>query len=133
MLMVSATGDWTKETMEFDYPAVRAVYDLFGAGDKVQAVRMTAEHNYNKDSREAMYAWMARWLQQAPASRQASRALVQRRAALKICSCSTRSRAAIRGRDAGAAERREMDRGGIEAPIGGLAIRRICIRAAPRA
>ena len=23
----------------------------------------TAEHNYNKDSREAMYAWMARWLQ----------------------------------------------------------------------
>ncbi len=68
MLMVSATGDWTKETMEVEYPAVRAVYDLFGAGDKVQAVRMTAEHNYNKDSREAMYAWMARWLQQAPAS-----------------------------------------------------------------
>lgn len=68
MLMISATGDWTKETMEVEYPAVRAVYDLFGAGDKVQAVRMTAEHNYNKDSREAMYAWMARWLQQAPAS-----------------------------------------------------------------
>jgi hypothetical protein len=67
MLMVSATGDWTKETLEIEYPAVRAVYDLFGAGDKVQAVRMTAEHNYNKDSREAMYAWMARWLQQAPA------------------------------------------------------------------
>jgi hypothetical protein len=68
MLMISATGDWTKETMEVEYPAVRAVYDLFGAGDKVQAVRMTAEHNYNKDSREAMYAWMVRWLQQAPAS-----------------------------------------------------------------
>jgi hypothetical protein len=68
MLMVSATGDWTKDTLEIEYPAVRAVYDLFGAGDKVQAVRMTAEHNYNKDSREAMYAWMARWLQQAPAS-----------------------------------------------------------------
>jgi hypothetical protein len=28
---------------------------------------MTAEHNYNKDSREAMYAWMAQWLKQAPA------------------------------------------------------------------
>src|SRR5258705_7223092 len=27
---------------------------------------MTAEHNYNKDCREAMYAWMARWLQDAP-------------------------------------------------------------------
>ena len=68
MLMVSATGDWTKETMEVEYPAVRAVYDLFGVGDKVQAVRMTAEHNFNKDSREAMYAWMARWLQHGPAS-----------------------------------------------------------------
>jgi dienelactone hydrolase len=67
MLMVSATGDWTAETLEVEYPAVKAVYDLFGAGDNVQAVRMTAEHNYNKDSREAMYAWMARWFQQAPA------------------------------------------------------------------
>jgi hypothetical protein len=66
MLMVSATGDWTAETMEVEYPAVRAVYELFGAADRVQAVRMTAEHNYNKDSREAMYAWMARWLQKAP-------------------------------------------------------------------
>ena len=65
MLMVSATGDWTAETMEVEYPAVRAVYELFGAADRVQAVRMTAEHNYNKDSREAMYAWMARWLLQA--------------------------------------------------------------------
>ncbi len=67
LLMVSATGDWTKETMEVEYPAVRAVYDLFGAADRVQALRITAEHNYNKDSREAMYAWMARWIQQAPA------------------------------------------------------------------
>jgi dienelactone hydrolase len=67
LLMVSATGDWTAETMEVEYPAVRAVYELFGTADRVHAVRMTAEHNYNKDSREAMYAWMARWLQQAPA------------------------------------------------------------------
>ncbi len=66
MLMISATGDWTAETMEVEYPAMRAVYELFGAADRVQAVRMTAEHNYNKDSREAMYAWMARWLQQTP-------------------------------------------------------------------
>ena len=66
LLMVSATGDWTAETMEVEYPAVRAVYELFGAADRVHAVRITAEHNYNKDSREAMYAWMARWLQQAP-------------------------------------------------------------------
>jgi dienelactone hydrolase len=66
MLMISATGDWTAETMEVEYPAMRGVYELFGAADRVQAVRMTAEHNYNKDSREAMYAWMARWLQAPP-------------------------------------------------------------------
>jgi hypothetical protein len=67
LLMISATGDWTAETLEKEYPAVRAIYELFAAGDRVRAVRMTAEHNYNKDSREAMYAWMARWLQDAPA------------------------------------------------------------------
>jgi dienelactone hydrolase len=67
LLMVSATGDWTAETLEAEYPAVRAIYELFGAADRVEAVRITAEHNYNKDSREAMYAWMARWLQYAAA------------------------------------------------------------------
>ena len=66
LLMVSATGDWTKETLEVEYPAMRSLYELVGAGPKVQAVRFTADHNYNKDSREAMYAWMARWLQGAP-------------------------------------------------------------------
>jgi hypothetical protein len=66
LLMVSATGDWTSDTLEVEYPAMRSLYALLGAGSRVQAVRFTAEHNYNKDSREAMYAWMARWLQHAP-------------------------------------------------------------------
>jgi hypothetical protein len=65
MLMVSATGDWTKETLEREFPAMRRAYALFGAESKVHAVRFDAEHNYNKDSREAMYAWMARWMQNA--------------------------------------------------------------------
>jgi hypothetical protein len=67
LLMVSATGDWTKHTLETEYPAMRAIFALFGAEDRVHAVRFDAPHNYNKDSREAMYAWMARWLQDAPA------------------------------------------------------------------
>lgn len=67
LLMVSATGDWTAETMEREFPAVRSAYALFNAAPKVHAVKFTAEHNYNKDSREAMYAWMARWMQNAPA------------------------------------------------------------------
>jgi len=68
MLMISATGDWTNETLEREYPAVRAIYALAGAEDRVKAVRFTADHNYNKDSREAMYGWMARWLKGAPTS-----------------------------------------------------------------
>ncbi len=67
LLMISATGDWTSDTLELEYPAVRGIYNLLDVPDRVRAVRMTAEHNYNKDSREAMYAWMAQWLQHAPA------------------------------------------------------------------
>jgi len=66
LLMISATGDWTNETLEVEYPAMRRIYGLLDAEDHVRAVRMNAEHNFNKDSREAMYAWMARWLQHAP-------------------------------------------------------------------
>jgi hypothetical protein len=66
LLMVSASGDWTTNTMEREYPAVRALYSLSGAADRVHAVRFDAPHNYNRESREAVYAWMARWLQNAP-------------------------------------------------------------------
>jgi hypothetical protein len=68
LLLISATGDWTAETLEVEYPAVRALYALVGAEDRVSAVRFTADHNYNKDSREAMYGWMARWLKDPPSA-----------------------------------------------------------------
>ncbi|MBS1790289.1 MAG: acetylxylan esterase [Acidobacteria bacterium] len=61
MLMVSATGDWTKNTMTSEYPAVRSIYRLFGAEDKLTAVQMDAPHNYNQQSREAVYGWFAHW------------------------------------------------------------------------
>src|SRR5688572_30740871 len=67
LLMVSATGDWTTNTLEREYPAVRSLYGLMGAADRVHALRFDAPHNYNRQSREAVYAWMARWLQNAPA------------------------------------------------------------------
>ncbi len=65
LLMVSATGDWTNETMKLEYPAMQKIYGLFSAADHVHGVQFEAPHNYNKDSREAVYAWMARWLQHA--------------------------------------------------------------------
>ncbi len=67
LLMVSATGDWTVDTMKKEYPAVRAFYALFGQPDRVKAVQFDEVHNYNRDSREAVYAFMAHWLQHAPA------------------------------------------------------------------
>jgi dienelactone hydrolase len=62
MLMVSATGDWTKDTLTVEYPDIRSIYRFLGAEDKVQAVQMNAPHNYNRESREAVYGWFAHWL-----------------------------------------------------------------------
>ena len=67
LLMVSATGDWTRATMTEEYPAMRRIYALHGAESHVYGIQFEAEHNYNRQSREAVYAWMARWLQDAPA------------------------------------------------------------------
>ena len=67
LLMVAATGDWTNETPTVEYPAMQRFYRLFGAEDHVYSVQFQAPHNYNRNSREAVYAWMARWLQGAPA------------------------------------------------------------------
>lgn len=55
MLMVAATGDWTKNMLEEELPAVKSVYRLYGAEELVSAVRIDAPHNYNRDSRAAVY------------------------------------------------------------------------------
>ena len=61
LLLVSATGDWTKDTPKVEYPAIRSVYAHFDAEDKLHEVQIDAEHNYNKASREAVYAWFGKW------------------------------------------------------------------------
>jgi hypothetical protein len=63
MLMVSAAGDWTRDTPRIEFPAVESVYALLGAKDNVATVQFIADHNYNRDSREAVYGWFARWIQ----------------------------------------------------------------------
>ena len=62
LLMVSASGDWTRETPRVEFPAVHSVYRLLGAGHKAQTMQSMADHNYNRESREAVYAWFGRWL-----------------------------------------------------------------------
>ena len=61
LLLVSATGDWTVNTPTVEYPAIRSIYAHFDAEDKVHQVQVDAEHNYNQESREAVYAWFAKW------------------------------------------------------------------------
>ena len=51
----TATGDWTKAYLEHGYPETKAIYGLFGAEENVHAVRYDAGHNYNVNSREAVY------------------------------------------------------------------------------
>ena len=61
MLMVAATGDWTSKNPEEEWPAVKKVYDLYNAGDHTAVKQFNYQHNYNVESREAMYAWFGKW------------------------------------------------------------------------
>lgn len=62
MLMISATGDWTKKTPEVEFPFVRSIYALYDAADHVANAHFDAPHNYNLASRQAMYPFFAKWL-----------------------------------------------------------------------
>ncbi len=55
MMLVSATGDWTRETPRVEYPAIRGIYELYGQADRLDTVLVDAPHNYNQTSREAVY------------------------------------------------------------------------------
>src|SRR5436190_10779115 len=66
LLLIAATGDWTKNVPTLDAPVLQAAYTALGIAEKFRAVQFTAPHNYNQDSREAVYAWMVRWLQNGP-------------------------------------------------------------------
>lgn len=57
LLIVSATGDWTKNDPQEEFPAVQSVYRLYGQSQNVEVVQIDAPHNYNRASREAVYAF----------------------------------------------------------------------------
>lgn len=62
LLLVSATGDWTKNVPKDEYPAIRTIYSLFQKPDHVEVVQIDAPHNYNRQSREAVYGFLSRRL-----------------------------------------------------------------------
>jgi dienelactone hydrolase len=59
-LFICATGDWTKDFPKVEFPEIRHIYNLVG-GD-VDCVQFDKPHNYDRDSREQMYAWMNKYL-----------------------------------------------------------------------
>jgi dienelactone hydrolase len=63
MLVVSSTRDWTRHTPTEEFPAIRRIYELYGAAGNVQNAHIDAEHNYNRQSREAVYQFLARNMQ----------------------------------------------------------------------
>ena len=63
LMMVSATGDWTRNTPKEEYPAIRRIYELFGKPELVETVLIDAPHNYNQASREAVYRFFAKHVQ----------------------------------------------------------------------
>jgi dienelactone hydrolase len=60
MLLVAATGDWTKNTMTEEFPAIRKIYELYGAADNIDAVIFDAPHNFAKPAREAVYKFFGK-------------------------------------------------------------------------
>lgn len=70
MLLVSATGDWTKNVPHEEYPAIRSIYELYGQPGNLGVVQFQAEHNYNRQSREAVYHFFGKHVLGAPEAEQ---------------------------------------------------------------
>jgi hypothetical protein len=73
---VSNSGDWTVETPKEVFPAIQSIYRLLGVENNVTNVHFPKFiHNYNKESREAVYQFFnAHMLKNpAPVSEQAFR------------------------------------------------------------
>ncbi len=60
MLMVSTTQDWTKNTPRVEFPAMQAMYRLYDKEANVETYEVDAPHNYNRESREAVYRFFAK-------------------------------------------------------------------------
>jgi dienelactone hydrolase len=69
-IVVAATGDWTKKTMEVEGPAIESIYKLLGAKDRFDFAIFDYPHNYNRTTREEVYAFFGKRLLKSDAPSQ---------------------------------------------------------------
>jgi dienelactone hydrolase len=68
LILISNGGDWTVETPKEVFPAIQSIYRLFGAEKNVTNVHFPQfVHNYNKESREAVYQFFNQHILNKPA------------------------------------------------------------------
>jgi dienelactone hydrolase len=66
LLLVSATRDpWTHSTPTREFPALRLYYRIYEAEEHLGNVHVEAGHNFNAETRAAVYAWFGRHLKSA--------------------------------------------------------------------
>lgn len=68
LLLVSATGDWTRNTPTEEFPALRRLYELYGKPENIETLQLDAPHNFNKQNREAVYRFFAKHILHDPAA-----------------------------------------------------------------
>ena len=62
LFLAGSTGDWTKYQLTEEYPAIRDIYALYGAGNMVEQYFQIAPHQYNAKTRHRVYSFFARHL-----------------------------------------------------------------------
>lgn len=66
IILPAATGDWTRNMLKEEFPAIREIYDLYDARENVKAFILDAPHNFNKENREAVYQFFGTHILKEP-------------------------------------------------------------------
>lgn len=63
LFMAACDGDWTRRSRSVEFPAIRRIYEMYGAEDRFETFYRSAPHCYEKVTREKAYDFFSRVLQ----------------------------------------------------------------------